>query len=1000
MANGNELETRFTVNLRDMERELRRLQQLTNRATERMAQSHEKAARSASKAWENSNIGASMNRQLQTMGATIRQYAPMIASLFAGREALNAAETWTRFSNSLKVAGLEGANLKSVQDSLFNSAVKNGVALEPLGKLYSQISQSAGELGATQQQLVRFTGGVTAALRVQGGDAASASGALMQLSQAMASGTVRAEEWNSINEGARPILEAVAAGWEKQGMTVAKLRAIMLDGKLTSSAFFEAFLRGSTMLEEKAAKAPLTVAQSMTVLHTSLTKYIGETNSALGITDRIAQAINWLANNIQTVATALTVVGGVYAATFLPALARSVVGVGALTAATVTNTVASASNTAALIARIASLHGVSTASATAAVASRALGASLALVGGPIGIAIMGVAAAVGYLGVSSAKASLETAALNDRINQKVAALDAADVAAAKNRAETGNLSQKEYAAAVQTAALTGEVHKLKDAYYLAAAAAKALAIASARAEFIKSSGDMRKARAAYEGRVEAERRKEMRAYGPGDPMDRKLGIRTPTLTKEQERAARGRAIQTEEGQTFAKSVRVTQGDYRTWQEQRDAKLDTFGTPKPTGTTGGGKPSGKNTGGSAPKDNTDASADAIRAAERAYKEAVWASATTMEERHQAALEQLELDHDDQKRRIEQQVKDKQISAEAGKAALAEIEKAHTQKKLNLEAQKAIELQQRANEMAKAQADLEDQAKRLEADELDIKAQFAKSLREKHSYERQALKLRQAADDAQFKVEQDQLALDREKLGLTQEEIARLRAKAEANREADKRNQNTQQDNQQGSERPGSFGDQMRDWAGSFGDFNTQLSNIAKGGINDIINGLTDAVMGAKSFKEAFTDMAKAVIAQLIQMAIRFLIFEAIGMAFGVKGLGKAAIGIAVGKNAKGTDNFAGGLTMVGESGPELMALPKGTQIGSNNLLRSALSQTKAGTNANAQPVINVVTNVNAQDAVLSHTVKGWIAEANTKAVMVAKKTTTDDLRKQSRNSFVR
>lgn len=239
------------------------------------------------------------------------------AGAFAGTISVSAiislSDSYTRFANALRVAGVEGADFARVQDALAATAIKNGVQLEGLAQLYGRASQSAKELGASQADLLKFTQGVSAALRVQGGDASSAQGALLQLSQALAAGTVRAEEFNSVNEGARPILEAVAKGSDRFKGSVAALRAAVLEGKVTSQEFFAAFLKGSADLEERAAKAPLTVAQGFTNLQSALVLYVGESDVSKGATEALANAISLLAKNLDLI---------------IPTLAAITVGVG------------------------------------------------------------------------------------------------------------------------------------------------------------------------------------------------------------------------------------------------------------------------------------------------------------------------------------------------------------------------------------------------------------------------------------------------------------------------------------------------------------------------------------------------------------------------------------------------------------------------------------------------------------------------------------------------
>lgn len=986
------MQIRFTANMRDMERELKRLQQLNDRAAQRMADAHQRASQQAQRAWQNSNIGDSINRQLNGVGAMVARIAPMIAGLFAGRGALQAAESWTKFTNSLKVAGVESAAMKGVQDALYSSAIKNGVALEPLGQLYGRLAQSQKELGATQSELLQFTNGVTAALRVQGGDAASASGALLQLSQALGAGTVRAEEFNSINEGARPILEAVARGSEKYGGSVAKLRAAVLEGKVASSEFFQAFLAGSAALEQQAAKSALTVGASMTNLQTALTKYIGETDASLGVTARISQALGWLAQNIDTVAESLKIVGMLYAATFLPALGRAAIGMQALIAQKVAATVATYRLVAAQAAMTASMTGMSRSAAVAGIAMRSLGASMAFFGGPIGLAIIALTAAVGYLGVSSAKAALDADNLARAVDAEAAELNTATEAAARKAAETGKLSPQQYAAAVAAAKLSGEVHKLADKYMLAAAAAKALRIEQSRTALIKSVDTMREARDGYQARVEQERDRIRRGKGMGE---RGLSRDIP-LSQADERRARGIAIQTDEGQTFAKSVRNAESRAKRYQDDKSSKLEEFATAPITG-GGGGKPKGGGGKGRTreAQDNNEA---VLQRADDMLFAARQASADTEAERHKIALEALDRELAAAKRDIDKELKEGTISAATAEAAKAKLDEAAGIKRANELKEHENSLAQERIQNAQIQADLDAEEKRAQADALDIQADYTRDIRERHKYEREALTLRQQADDILFKVQQDQLALEREKLGLTKEEIERLRARAEQNREASKRNERTDQDNRQAGEGGQSIRNQIVDYANSFGSLNDQLSNIAKNGIADITNGLADAMMGAKSLKEAFSDMARSMIRQLIELAIRFLIFEALGMAFGIKGLGKMALGVTAGKNAKGNDNWRGGLTWVGESGPELAMLPGGTQIAPNNLLRSALTGgVRPSQSANAP--INIYTTVDARDAVLTDQVKKWIYEGNAGAVQIAKRTTMNDLHKQQRQRLV-
>jgi tape measure domain-containing protein len=214
---------------------------------------------------------ASMNSRLNAgfMGLQ-RGIAAAFAGAAAARGAIQLIDTATRIENSLKVAGLAGEELERVYDSLRESALRNAAPLEALVTLYGRASLVQKELGVSSDELLSFTNNIALALRASGQSAQEASGALLQLSQALGSGVVRAEEFNSLLEGAPTILQAAAAGIKEAEGSVAKLRQIMLDGNLSSRALFDGIEIGSTILEEKVANSALTAGQAMENLRTRL----------------------------------------------------------------------------------------------------------------------------------------------------------------------------------------------------------------------------------------------------------------------------------------------------------------------------------------------------------------------------------------------------------------------------------------------------------------------------------------------------------------------------------------------------------------------------------------------------------------------------------------------------------------------------------------------------------------------------------------------------------
>ncbi|MDX0966478.1 tape measure protein [Sinorhizobium medicae] len=240
----------------------------------------------------------------KAMTASLVQAGAAVAGAFVFTDVIrgigNLSEAATRIDNSLKVAGLSGAELEKVYQGLAKAAADNGAPIETLASLYGKAAQAQKELGVTSAELLTFTNNVALALRVAGTVATAASGALLQLGQALGSGKVQAEEFNSILEGAPTIAQAAAAGLKEAGGSVSQLKQLVVDGAISSEAFFRAFEAGSVILEEKAANATFTISQATTNLWTALIDVTREFNNSTGASENFAQGINSAANAINS----------------------------------------------------------------------------------------------------------------------------------------------------------------------------------------------------------------------------------------------------------------------------------------------------------------------------------------------------------------------------------------------------------------------------------------------------------------------------------------------------------------------------------------------------------------------------------------------------------------------------------------------------------------------------------------------------------------------------
>lgn len=124
---------------------------------------------------------------------------------------------------------------------------------------------------------------------------------------------------------------------------------------------------------------------------------------------------------------------------------------------------------------------------------------------------------------------------------------------------------------------------------------------------------------------------------------------------------------------------------------------------------------------------------------------------------------------------------------------------------------------------------------------------------------------------------------------------------------------------------------------------QLNQFAATSLDGLTTALADVVTGTKTLKDAFTALAKSIINDLAKIAIRQAITGPIaGALFGAFGGGASPFAGPVGQTAvvgplqrfaSGTNNAPGGWAWVGENGPELMNVPRGSQVLPNDIAKT-------------------------------------------------------------------
>mgnify|MGYP001160458586 FL=1 len=213
------------------------------------------------------------------------------------RAYLDAADTTANMAARLRLATKSQEEFAAAQEATFRIAQSAGTELEGVVNLYGRLAQSSAQLGLSQAQVAQLTETVTQAFIVSGATSQEAAGGIRQLTQALAGGTVRAEEFNSIIESSPRIVQALA---DHFGVSFGEVRKLVNEGKISSEQFAAAMLNASDKIGAEFRQMPLTVSRATQEVRNALLNLVGSADEAAGASAGLAETIAGLARTLES----------------------------------------------------------------------------------------------------------------------------------------------------------------------------------------------------------------------------------------------------------------------------------------------------------------------------------------------------------------------------------------------------------------------------------------------------------------------------------------------------------------------------------------------------------------------------------------------------------------------------------------------------------------------------------------------------------------------------
>lgn len=267
-------------------------------------------------------------KSMDGLSVATRQLAGYMAGLVTISTAISKMDAYTGLQNRLKLVTNNQTELNKATEDTFRIAQKTYSAWDSVLQVYQRFSDNAKTLNLTMDDTARLTETVSKAVAISGASAQAADAALVQFGQALASGTLRGEELNSVMEQTPALAKAIAQG---MGITVGELRTVAAEGKITSQEIVKALKNVQNDVDALFAKTDITISQSLTLLNNEITKFVGESGKGSGAAEVLSGSIKTLAGNLDVLTSAMMVGGAYWLGTYIPAIYASGVAVAAKT---------------------------------------------------------------------------------------------------------------------------------------------------------------------------------------------------------------------------------------------------------------------------------------------------------------------------------------------------------------------------------------------------------------------------------------------------------------------------------------------------------------------------------------------------------------------------------------------------------------------------------------------------------------------------------------------
>lgn len=271
-------------------------------------------------------LEASVNRTERSIGSMERTMSSLsgvakgLLAALSVQQVASYADAWTELNNKVANSVRTGETQAEVMQRIFDVSQATQSSLNGTATLYARLERGTRTYNTSAEDLTRLTTIINQGFAVSGATAQEAENAIIQLSQGIASGVLRGEEFNSVSEQGSRLMVALA---DSMGVSIGQLRAMAAQGQLTTDVVVKGLLSQGDAIGKEFANTTVSIAKGLQVAGNNVTKFFGENSTVKSFAAGFRDSVITISENLETLSSVLLVVAGVMGSRYAGALAMA-----------------------------------------------------------------------------------------------------------------------------------------------------------------------------------------------------------------------------------------------------------------------------------------------------------------------------------------------------------------------------------------------------------------------------------------------------------------------------------------------------------------------------------------------------------------------------------------------------------------------------------------------------------------------------------------------------